>query len=61
MGAGVLDDLTLRAPHTKRVVLLAGIRYREFLVAPLCVRGVTVEIPMKGLRIGEQLKWLWQN
>ncbi len=39
-------------------VFLAGLRYREFLEAPLRERGVRVSIPMAGLPIGRQLRWL---
>jgi len=41
-----------------RVVLLAGKRYREFLVARIEKRGVRVEVPLEGLGIGRQLQWL---
>ncbi|CAG9235963.1 conserved hypothetical protein [Paraburkholderia tropica] len=40
-----------------RCVVLAGIRYREFLIDYLTGR-FTVEIPMDGLAIGKQLQWL---
>jgi hypothetical protein len=39
-------------------VFIAGARYREFLVPELLRMGVEVEIPMEGMRIGEQLSWL---
>jgi hypothetical protein len=45
----------------KRVVMFAGDRYREFLVEPLQSRGIKVEVPMEGLRIGEQLAWLSEH
>ena len=38
--------------------ILAGDRYREFLTPMLQARGVQVDVPMQGLRIGEQLRWL---
>jgi hypothetical protein len=38
--------------------MFAGERYREFLIEPLQQRGLEVEIPMEGLRQGEQLEWL---
>lgn len=53
--------LTALVPHLEgieRVVFLAGMPYREFLVGPLEQRGVTVEVPMEGLSIGNQLSWL---
>lgn len=41
-----------------RVVMLAGQRYREGVTQRLRSRGVRVEAPMAGMRIGEQLRWL---
>ena len=40
------------------VVFLAGKRYREFLENPLADQGAVMSVPMEGLRIGEQLRWL---
>ncbi len=40
------------------IVFLAGTKYRENLITPLEKIGVQVSIPMKGLRIGEQMSWL---
>jgi len=54
----VLADLRRILTLDDRVVFLAGMKYREFLdrnVAALCRE---VEVPMQGLRIGEQLQWL---
>lgn len=42
----------------KHATILAGDRYREFLTPMLQARGVQVDVPMQGLRIGEQLRWL---
>jgi len=41
-----------------RVIMLAGARYRDGIVPGLRARRVRVEIPLEGLRIGEQLAWL---
>lgn len=44
-----------------RVVILAGARYREFLEPWLAAQdpnGARVEIPMRGLGLGQQLAWL---
>ncbi len=41
-----------------RVVFLAGQRYREFLEPALFAFGCHILIPMRGMRIGEQLSWL---
>jgi len=57
-GKRVDDQLQKFIPELSRVVFLAGIRYREFLGQHLCARGVQVEVPMEGLRIGQQLSWL---
>lgn len=56
--AEVLKDLLPAASAKGRVVFLAGARYREFLIEPLRRNGVDVEVPMEGLRQGEQLAWL---
>lgn len=45
-------------PDLKHATILAGDRYREFLTPMLQARGVQVDVPMQGLRIGEQLRWL---
>jgi hypothetical protein len=44
-------------PSVRTLAVFAGLRYREFLMDYL-KRRWTVEVPMKGLRIGEQLQWL---
>jgi hypothetical protein len=49
-----MDELM---PSVRTVVVFAGLRYREFLTDYL-KRRWTVEVPMEGLRIGEQLRWL---
>lgn len=50
-----LDDVL---PGRSRVVFLAGDRYRRDLVPALKARGHSVECPVEGLRIGQQLSWL---
>ncbi len=50
-----LEEILQPGDH---VILLAGQRYREFLLEPLRILGCDVNIPMKGMRIGEQLSWL---
>lgn len=51
-----IDELRMRRGFTD-VVILAGERYREFLV-PAIHRFDRVEIPMAGMGIGRQLQWL---
>lgn len=57
----VQDELIPQLNYGDQLVILAGMKYREFLVDPLGARGFQVEIPMEGLRIGEQLSWLSNN
>ena len=54
----VLTQLGPYLDGVEAVVFLAGQRYREFLEPPLRSRGLLVSVPMEGLRIGEQLRWL---
>jgi hypothetical protein len=48
---------TVCRPYT-RLVFLAGLRYRQYLVPALKAHGFRVDIPMKGLSIGKQKAWL---
>lgn len=41
-----------------RVVILAGVKYREFLVDRIARHGCIPDVPMEGLTIGWQLHWL---
>ena len=54
----VMQDLRPQLNKDDHIVILAGLKYREFLVKPLHSAGCQVEIPIEGLRIGEQLSWL---
>lgn len=54
----VLASLRPRLSGVERVVVLAGSRYREFLVEPLRQLGVELDVPLAGLPIGKQLQWL---
>ena len=56
--ARVLEALSEIARPGDAVVMLAGRRYREHLTPVLEARGITVEVPMEGLGIGQQLAWL---
>lgn len=44
-------------PEKGTVRFFAGKRYREYLVPLLQEVGYTVEVPLMGLRIGQQLAW----
>lgn len=56
--ARVTEQLDEEGIRAGRIVVLAGQRYREFLLPTLHARAASVEVPMEGLRIGEQLAWL---
>lgn len=57
----VLVDLEQILEPDDCVIFLAGQRYRQDLMEPIQTMGSNVEIPMEGLRIGEQLHWLKQQ
>ena len=54
----VLEKLLPKLAGHRRVVMLAGQRYREFLIEPLQRQGLEVVVPMEHLTRGEQLAWL---
>jgi hypothetical protein len=54
--ARVRQQMTESLPRVDRIVVLAGQRYREFLMDDLRRRAAKVEVPLSGL-IGEQLSW----
>ncbi len=53
----VLDQLQARMTGVDRMVILAGRRYREFLIDGIRAGCSDVEVPLAGMRIGEQLSW----
>ena len=59
--AEVLSQLAPRLEAVASVTFFAGERYREFLEQPIRNRGLIVNVPMRGLKIGEQLRWLNQR
>ena len=55
----VSNELRLHIADIDTIYILAGQRYREFLVPKLRdYDDVNICVPMEGLRIGEQLRWL---
>ena len=54
----VMEQFDAQESKPRRIVMLAGARYREFLEPSLISMGIEVVVPMEGLRIGEQLSWL---
>lgn len=57
----VQDQMDKRMPVCERIIVLAGQRYREFLMDYLKRRASSVEVPMEGLQIGKQLSWLGRH
>lgn len=55
--AMTIDQMEHHLPKADRIVVLAGSRYREFLMDYLKGRASQVLVPLQGLRIGEQLAW----
>lgn len=49
--------LPLLQPN-EQVIVLAGERYREYLLPFLRGSGFSVTVPMEGLKFGPQLRWL---
>lgn len=56
--AAVLNALEPHLEGVRAVVFLAGERYREFVAPALSDRGIEVQVPMQGMRIGKQFAWL---
>ena len=54
----VLAALEPHLAGVQSVVFLAGKNYRQFLEPEFSGRGIDVHVPMQGMRIGEQLRWL---
>ena len=51
-------QMDAKLPDAEEVIVFAGRRYREHIEDHLRTRFKSVEVPMEGLRIGEQLRWL---
>ena len=53
----------LRARNPKRLVVLAGELYREFLAEPVLedLLNIGISTPMEDMGIGEQLRWLTEQ
>jgi hypothetical protein len=52
---GVQKQLLELLPPGAEVILLAGLRYRQDIEPFLRARGFSVTVPLKGMKIGEQL------
>jgi hypothetical protein len=56
--AQVRAQMKRSLPDAERIVILAGLRYREYLMDFLRQRAKIVDVPMEGLGIGRQLHYL---
>lgn len=56
--ADVQQDLLEVLKPGSEVMILAGQRYREYLVPFLRACGFGVSVPLEGLSFGKQLQWL---
>lgn len=54
----VLNQLKVNHPIPCQVDIYAGNEYRKYIVLLLESHGYVVNIPMRSLGIGQQLKWL---
>jgi hypothetical protein len=54
----VISELRSAAPPRSHIIILAGKLYREHLEYDLTRYGFTVEVPVRGLGIGQQLQFL---
>ena len=55
------EQLTLlNLPSAAEIIFLAGIPYRAPIEPFLKSHGFEVTVPLRGLRVGEQLRWLNQ-
>jgi hypothetical protein len=56
--AWVKAQMDTSLPAADRIIVFAGLRYREYLMDYLRQRARIVEVPMEGLTIGRQLHYL---
>ena len=56
--ANVENQMDEMMSEYNEVIVFAGQRYREYLEDYLRHRFISMKVPMKGLRIGQQLRWL---
>jgi len=57
----VVGQMETHIESRRYIVILAGHRYRQFLVPELQARGLKIEVTMANLAIGKQLAWLAAN
>lgn len=57
----VIRQMNKHLPRSDRIVVLAGVRYRQHLMAYLRQHAPKVSVPLAGMGIGRQLQWLASN
>lgn len=57
----VFHQILQRIPNGGLIRIFAGDRYREFLVPLLEGAGYSIDVPLQGLGIGQQLQWFKNN
>lgn len=59
----VAGSVRASVPKGSRIIILAGEFYRQHLENLLLVKGYEIEVPMRGLGIGQQLQYLanWEK
>ncbi len=57
----VFEEFEKCTKPNDEITFVAGQRYRQDLTPLLLNRGNKIQVPMEGLAIGKQLKWLTQN
>ena len=53
----VIHQMEHKLPKAEQIVVLAGEKYREHLMGYLRSRASSLEVRLKGLRLGEQKRW----
>ena len=57
----VRHQMETTLPDADEITIFAGQRYREYIEPWLRGRYASVQVPMRGLPIGKQLRWLSEN
>ena len=57
----VADQARNQLPYSERILVLAGMKYREFLMPHLAQITGSVYLPLDGLTVGLQCSWLRCN
>lgn len=47
--------------YVDRIEIYAGVKYREFLEGPMEKFGIKIDVPFRGMGVGDQLGYLTRN